>query len=96
LAYFDDLYTHSYDIFQGFKPEIFAMFAGQNTGVMLRTIFDNAAAELAGMVAEKWGHFPHWEVARDHAEKVLWDVALNYDYRRRLKPSFEPIPPRAP
>ena len=96
LDYFDDLYTNAFDIFQGFRPEVFAQFVGQNTGVMIRSIFDGAAQQLADSLAAKWGHYPHWEVARDHAEKVMWDIVLNYDYKRRLKPGFSPIPPPAP
>ncbi len=95
LDYFKDLYTHAFDVFKGFRGEDFVHFAGQNTGVMIRNMFDGGAAQLAGMVAEKWSHLPQWEVARDHAEKVLWDVALNYNYHERTLPDFEAIsPPR--
>lgn len=92
LDYFNDLYTHAFDVFKGFQPEGFQQFAGQNTGVMIRTIFDGGAEQLAKLVADKWQHLPQWEVARDHAEKVLWDVALNYNYHEKTLPDFEPIP----
>jgi glyoxylase-like metal-dependent hydrolase (beta-lactamase superfamily II) len=93
LDYFKDLYTKAFDVFKGFKGEEFQYFAGQNTGVMIRTMFDGGAGILAGMMAEKWSHLPQWEVARDHAEKVLWDVALNYNYHERILPDFTPIAP---
>ncbi|MFT5131966.1 MAG: glyoxylase-like metal-dependent hydrolase (beta-lactamase superfamily II) [Gammaproteobacteria bacterium] len=92
LEYFKDLYTHAFDVFKGFQPEFFQQFAGQNTGVMIRSMFDGGAEQLAQLVADKWHHLPQWEVARDHAEKVLWDVALNYNYHERTLPDFEPIP----
>jgi glyoxylase-like metal-dependent hydrolase (beta-lactamase superfamily II) len=92
LDYFKDLYAHAFDVFKGFQPEGFQQFAGQNTGVMIRTMFDGGAAQLAQLVSDKWHHLPQWEVARDHAEKVLWDVALNYNYHEKTLPDFEPIP----
>ena len=91
LEYFKDLYTHAFDVFEGFQPEIFQQFSGQNTGVMIRLMFDEGAAQLAQLVAKKWNHLPHWEVARDHAEKVLWDVSLNYNYHEKTLPDFDPI-----
>ncbi|NKB37646.1 MAG: MBL fold metallo-hydrolase [Gammaproteobacteria bacterium] len=92
LDYFKDLYTQAFNVFKGFQPEFFQQFTGQNTGVMIRMMFDGGANQLAQLVANKWNHLPQWEVARDHAEKVLWDVALNYNYHERTLPDFEPIP----
>jgi hypothetical protein len=92
LDYFKDLYSHAFDVFKGFQPAVFQQFADQNTGVMIRTIFDGGAAQLAQLVADKWNDLPQWEVARDHAEKVLWDVALNYNYHEKTLPDFDPIP----
>jgi glyoxylase-like metal-dependent hydrolase (beta-lactamase superfamily II) len=91
LEYFKGLYAHAFDVFKGFQPEIFQQFSGQNTGVMIRLMFDGGAAQLAELVAKKWNHLPHWEVARDHAEKVLWDVSLNYNYHEKTLPDFDPI-----
>jgi glyoxylase-like metal-dependent hydrolase (beta-lactamase superfamily II) len=91
LEYFGDLYAHAFDVFKGFQPEVFQQFKGQNTAVMIRNMFDTGAAQLAQIVADKWSHFPQWEVARDHAEKVLWDVALNYNYHEKILPDFTPI-----
>ena len=45
------------------------------------------ADEPAGM-----NNRPIQEVARDHADKVLWDLALNYNYHDNVLPDFTPIP----
>ena len=92
LEYFQDLYSHGSRVFKGFRPMDFQNFKGQNTAVMLRLMFDGAAAQLTQLVAAKWNHYPHWEVARDHADKVLWDLALNYNYHDNVLPDFTPIP----
>ena len=92
LDYFQDLYSHGSRVFKGFRPIDFQNFKGQNTAVMLRLMFDGAADQLTQLVAEKWSHYPHWEVARDHADKVLWDLALNYNYHDNVLPDFTPVP----
>ena len=45
----------------------------------------------------KWGHYPQFELALDHALKVQWDGFLHYDFfdRPDIRPRFMPIPPAA-
>ena len=92
LDYFKDLYSNGFKVFKGFKPVDFQNFKGQNTAVMIRLFFDGAATQLTQLIAERWSHYPQWEVARDHAAKVLWDMALNYNYHENIQPDFAPIP----
>lgn len=92
LDYFSDLYSAAHEVFHGFSGKEFNFFAGENTGVMVRNIFDGASLMITELVSAKWSHYPQWEVARDHAEKVLWEVTLDYNHRTDTVPDFEPIP----
>lgn len=101
LEYLEDLYNAAYEIWPGFAPEgLVPFYAGNHVGVMIRNLFDMAVQQMALSVKDKWSHLPHWEVARDHAAKVLWDFSLNYDYtsareigdKLRAMPDFDPIP----
>ncbi len=98
--YLQDMYDAAYQVFPGFTPEGLVQFDGQHSGVFIRTLFDFCATQMTEIVKEKWSHLPHWEVARHHAEKVLWDFALNYNYtsareigdKSMAVPDFEPLP----
>ena len=92
LEYFKDLYTAMIGMWKGFDPVWLQQFKHDITGVFIRNIFDAGAEQLTMQVQEKWSRFPHWEVSRDHAEKVMWDVVLNYDHKRKIIPDFDPIP----
>lgn len=92
LEYFQDLYTAMMASWKGFNPMGLQRFKGEIPGVFIRNLFDHGAEQLAMQMKEKWSRFPHWEVSRDHAEKVMWDVVLNYDHKRKIIPDFDPIP----
>ena len=63
--------------------------------VWLRNTFDKVAYEMAVKLEPKWGHYPQFELALDHALKVQWDGFLHYDFfdHPEIRPKFTPIPP---
>jgi len=99
LEYFEDLYEAWFDlgIPLGGLPDLFSHSQAQeeHIGVFLRNFFDQVAVEVVLKVQAKWGDHPHFELARDHALKVIWDAILNYDYMNHpeIRPDFTPIQP---
>lgn len=63
--------------------------------VWLRNVFDRVAYKMAARLEPRWGHYPHFELALDHALKVQWDGFLHYDFHGHpeIRPLFTPISP---
>ncbi len=101
LEYFEDLYNAWFELGiplgGGLPGRLRAKAQDEHVGVLLRNFFDQVAIEVVLKVQNKWGDQPHFELARDHALKVLWDGYLNYDHMNHpeIRPDFTPIePPR--
>jgi hypothetical protein len=101
LEYFEDLYEAWFEL--GIPllglPELARRAEAQeeHIGVFLRNFFDQLAVEVVLKVQNKWGDQPQFELARDHALKVIWDGYLHYDLvnHPEIRPDFTPIePPR--
>jgi len=95
LDYFTDLYDHWFEVLPPFSPAMLSS-GPQNHGVFIRNFMDMAAQLVATRAQDKWGHITHFEVARDHAEAVSWDLFLNYDFLTNpsVRPDFDPIKAR--
>jgi len=98
LEYFEDLYEAWFVVIVdhfGFSENLRAEAQDEHKGVWLRNFFDRVAVEVALEVQNKWGDHPHFELARDHALKVMWDGYLNYDFMNHpeIRPDFTPIQP---
>ncbi len=99
LEYFEDLYNAWFEL--GIPPggglpgRLRAKAQDDHVGVFLRNFFDQVAVEVVLKVQNKWGDQPQFELSRDHALKVIWDVNLNYDYMNHpeIRPDFTPIQP---
>jgi hypothetical protein len=99
LEYFKDLYEAWFEL--GIPllglPELARRAEAQeeHVGVFLRNFFDQVAIEVVLKVQNKWGDQPQFELARDHALKVLWDGYLHYDLvnHPEIRPDFTPIQP---
>jgi hypothetical protein len=97
LEYFKDLYDGWFErVGPTWSATQIQDVPHQNAAVFIRNMFDDHAETVATHVEAKWGHVPHFEVARDHAEAVATDLLLNYDYMTQsdVRPDFSPIPPR--
>lgn len=68
---------------------------GDYVAVWLRNVFDKVAFEIAQELEPKYGHYPQFELAIDHALKVQWDGFLHYDFTNHpdIRPDFTPIVP---
>lgn len=68
---------------------------GDYVAVWLRNTFDRVAYEVAAELEPKYGKYPHFELAIDHALKVQWDGFLHYDHTNHpeIRPDFTPITP---
>ncbi len=99
LEYFEDLYNAWFElgIPLGGLPELSRRAEAQeeHVGVFLRNFFDQVAVEVVIKVQNKWGDQPQFELARDHALKVMWDGYLHYDLvnHPEIRPDFTPIQP---
>ncbi len=98
LEYFEDLYEAWFEVIvDNFEAwtSLRAKSQGEHVGVLLRNFFDQMATETVLKVQNKWGDQPHFELARDHALKVIWDGYLNYDFMNHpeIRPDFTPIQP---
>ncbi len=99
LEYFEDLYEAWFEL--GIPllglPELLhrAEAQDEHVGVLLRNFFDQVAVEVVIKVQAKWGDQPQFELARDHALKVMWDGYLHYDLMNHpeIRPDFTPIQP---
>ncbi len=99
LEYFEDLYEAFFElgipVAGGRIERVRATDLEEYIGVFLRNSYDRVAVEVVLKVQAKWGDQPQFELARDHALKVIWDVNLNYDYMNHpeIRPDFRPIQP---
>ena len=99
LEYFEDLYEAFFELGiplgGGNAERLHAKARDEHIGVLLRNRFDRVATEVVLKVQNKWGDHPHFELARDHALKVMWDGYLNYDFMNHpeIRPDFTPIQP---
>jgi glyoxylase-like metal-dependent hydrolase (beta-lactamase superfamily II) len=98
LEYFEDIYNVWFDVIVenwGVDEFVRAKARGDYVGVWLRNVFDRVAHEVLVELEPKWGHYPHFEVALDHALKVQWDGFLHFDFigHPEIRPNFTPIPP---
>lgn len=100
LDYFQDLY----DIWFEVIPDHWSIPAylkgkarNEWVAIWLRNTFNDVTEEMVIRAEPKWGKFPQWELAREHAEKVHWDGFLNYNFvdHPDIRPAFDPIPPTA-
>ncbi|WP_109831440.1 MBL fold metallo-hydrolase [Reichenbachiella versicolor] len=68
---------------------------GDYVAVWLRNVFDKVAFEVAQELEPKYGNYPQFELALDHALKVQWDGFLHYDFTNHpdVRPDFTPIKP---
>ncbi|TCI93152.1 MBL fold metallo-hydrolase [Tenacibaculum sp. M341] len=71
---------------------------GDYVAVWLRNVFDKVAFQIAKELEPKYGHYPQFELAIDHALKVQWDGFLHYDFTHHpdIRPDFSPIDPLEP
>jgi len=99
LEYFEDLYGAFFKlgipVAGGRAERVRATAQEEYIGVFLRNSYDRVAVEVVLKVQNKWGDQPQFELARDHALKMIWDVNLNYDYMHHpeIRPDFTPIQP---
>ncbi len=93
LDYIKDLYTTFFNFARmAWNPKAFEG-SKDHVGVFIRNTFDGVSGMVAAAMKAKWGKFPHYEIARDHAVEVMWDGFLNYDFllHPEIKPDFTPI-----
>ncbi|MGF1472974.1 MAG: MBL fold metallo-hydrolase [Rubrobacteraceae bacterium] len=66
-----------------------------NQAVVTRNAMDMAVGAIAERLEEKWSHIPHFEVARDHVERVMCEIGMYYDITELSggKPEFTPLAP---
>ena len=98
LEYFEDLYEAWFeaigDDFEAWRRAR-AKPSEEHVAVLLWNFFDRVVVETVLKVQAKWGDQPNFELARDHALKVMWDGYLNYDFMNHpeIRPQFTPIQP---
>jgi glyoxylase-like metal-dependent hydrolase (beta-lactamase superfamily II) len=98
LEYTKDLYDAWFEVIPenwGVPEYIRGKLKGDYIAVWLRNVFDRVAYEMAVRLEPKWGHYPQFELALDHALKVQWDGFLHYDFfdHPEIRPLFTPIKP---
>jgi glyoxylase-like metal-dependent hydrolase (beta-lactamase superfamily II) len=98
LQYTKDLYDAWFEVIPenwGVPAYIRGKIKGDNIAVWLRNIFDRVAYDMAKQMEPKYGHYPQFELAIDHALKVQWDGFLHYDFfnHPEIRPDFTPIAP---
>ncbi len=98
LEYTKDLYDAWFEVIPenwGVPHYLKGKLKDDNIAVWLRNTFDKVAYEMAVKLEPKWGHYPQFELALDHALKVQWDGFLHYDFydHPEIRPQFTPIPP---
>ena len=98
LEYTKDLYDAWFEVMPenwGMPQYLKGKLKDDNIAVWLRNTFDKVAYEMAVKLEPKWGHYPQFELALDHALKVQWDGFLHYDFfgHPEIRPNFTPIPP---
>lgn len=98
LEYTEDLYDAWFEVIPenwGVPQYLRGKAKGDFIAVWLRNTFDKVAYEMAAKLEPKWGHYPQFELALDHALKVQWDGFLHYDFfdHPDIRPEFTPILP---
>jgi glyoxylase-like metal-dependent hydrolase (beta-lactamase superfamily II) len=98
LEYTKDLYDAWFEVIPenwGVPEYIRGKMKGDYVAVWLRNMFDRVAYGVAKKLEPKWGHYPQFELAIDHAMKVQWDGFLHYDFfdHPEIRPDFTPIEP---
>lgn len=96
MQYIEDLYDAWFEVMpENWNIPAFARAKLQNDfiGIWLRNVFDRVAYEMAVKLEPKYGHMPQFELAIDHALKIMWDAYLHYDFVNRpdVRPKFTPI-----
>lgn len=98
LDYTKDLYDAWFEVIPenwGIPEYLRGKFKDDFIAVWLRNVFDKVAYEMALKLEPRWGHYPQFELALDHALKVQWDGFLHYDFsdHPEVRPQFTPIKP---
>ena len=98
LEYTEDLYDAWFEVIPdnwGVPQYLRGKAKGDFIAVWLRNTFDKVGYEIAAKLEPKWGHYPQFELALDHALKVQWDGFLHYDFSDHpdIRPDFTPIQP---
>lgn len=98
LDYTRDLYDAWFEVMPdnwGVPEYLRGKVKGDYIAVWLRNVFDRVAYKIAAKLEPRWGHYPQFELALDHALKVHWDGFLHYDFsdNRDVRPLFTPITP---
>ena len=98
LDYTKDLYDAWFEVIPenwGVPEYLRGKVKDDYIAVWLRNVFDRVAYEMAVELEPKWGHYPQFELALDHALKVQWDGFLHYDFfdHPEIRPKFTPISP---
>lgn len=100
LQYTKDIYDAWFEVIPkhwGVSEFIRGKIKDDYIAIWLRNIFDEVAYEVAKKLEPKYGHYPQFELALDHALKVQWDGFLHYDFvdHPDVRPEFTPIRPTA-
>ncbi len=98
MQYIEDLYSTWFEVMPEYANMAELSSAKQQNdyvGIWLRNLYDRVAYEMAVRLEPKYGHLPQFELAIDHALKIIWDGTFHYDYinKPNTRPIFTPILP---